>query len=230
MAYRTIYSAQLRVRPVKKLEERQLMSDFYVPILMLGIIAFAGDFIVPYLLGSKYPNYDNFKHVISELGSKQSPVRKQLSRWLILQGILAVIFGIGQKLLFTEQTWAHNLYVGGIIIFGIGAGVVAGIFPEDTSGAEETVTGKIHGIFSGLGFIFLIMNPLWATWIDEFDGLEFINIVFFVMGLLTFAIFLTSEKREDGILGKSGLWQRLNMLVIYSAVLINYWMTKPAYR
>ncbi len=72
------------------------------------------------------------------------------------------------------------------------------------------------------------MNPLWAVWIDEFNGLELINIVIFVTGLITFALFIASEKREDGILGKSGLWQRLNMLVIYNALLVNYWVTRPA--
>ena len=134
------------------------MISFYTPILLIGLIALVGDFIVPYILGRRYPNYDNFKHVISELGTKQSPVRKHLSCWLVIFGTLVVIFGIGQKLQFANQTWLHNLYLWGIIIFGIGAGVIAGLFPEDASGEEETVAGKVHGIFSGLGFIFLIID------------------------------------------------------------------------
>ena len=71
-------------------------------------------------------------------------------------------------------------------MFGIGAGVIAGIFPEDTRGVEETVSGKIHGIFSGLRFIILIMNPLWVVWIDKLNGLKGLNIILFILGVITF--------------------------------------------
>jgi ABC-type Mn2+/Zn2+ transport system permease subunit len=93
---------------------------------------------------------------------------------------LFVCFGIGQGLQFQNLTWAHWIYLWGIVAFGIGAGIIAGIFPEDTRGVEETVSGKIHGIFSGLGFIFLILNPLWALCIDELNGLEGLNTILFV--------------------------------------------------
>ena len=187
-----------------------------------------GDFVVPLILGRKYPNHNILYDVISELGTKGSPVRKQISAWLIILGILFVCFGIGQGLQFRNQTWAHWIYLWGIVMFGIGAGVIAGIFPEDTQGAEETVSGKIHGIFSGLGFMFLIMNPLWALWIDELNGLEGFNTIFFVLGVITFGLFAASENKGAGILGMSGLWQRLNMLVIYSAILVNFIVTRPA--
>ena len=187
-----------------------------------------GDFVVPLILGRKYPNHNILYDVISELGTKGSPVRKQISAWLIILGILFVCFGIGQGLQFRNQTWAHCIYLWGIVVFGIGAGVIAGIFPEDTKGAEETVSGKIHGIFSGLGFMFLIMNPLWALWIDELNELEGFNTIFFVLGVITFGLFAASENKGAGILEMSGLWQRLNMLVIYSAILVNFIVTKPS--
>jgi len=187
-----------------------------------------GDFVVPLILGRRYPNHNILYDVISKLGTKGSPVKKQLSTWLIILGILFVFFGIGQGLQFRNQTWAHWIYLWGIVMFGIGAGIIAGIFPEDTKGAEETASGKIHGIFSGLGFMFLIMNPLWALWIEELNGLQGLNTILFVLGVITFGLFATSEKKENGILGMSGLWQRLNMLVIYSAILISFFATKPA--
>jgi len=200
----------------------------YFPILTIGLAAMIGDFVVPLILGRKYPNHNALYDVISELGTKESPVRKQISAWLITLGVLFICFGIGQRLQFQNQTWAHRIYLWGIVVFGIGAGVTAGIFPEDTKGAEETISGKIHGIFSGLGFMFLIMNPLWALWIDELNGLEGLNTLLFILGVITFGLFAASEKKDAGILGMSGLWQRLNMLVVYSAILINFLVTKPA--
>jgi len=185
-----------------------------------------GDFVVPLILGRKFPNHNALFDVISELGTKGSPVGKQISAWLIFEGVLFICFGVGQGLLFQNQIWAHRIYLWGMVVFGIGS-VVAGIFPEDSRGVEETVSGKIHGIFSGLGFMFLIMNPLWALWIDELNRLEGINTILFVLGVITFGLFAASEKKEVGILGMSGLWQRLNMLVVYSAILVNFITTKP---
>jgi len=205
-----------------------LNINIYFPLLTIGLAAMIGDFIVPLILGRKYPNHNALYDVISELCTKGSPVRKQVSAWLITLGILFICFGIGQGLQFQNKTWAHLIYVWAIVVFGIGAGVIAGIFPEDTKGAEETISGKIHGIFSGLGFMFLIMNPLWALWIDELNGLEGLNTLLFILGVITFGLFAASEKKDAGILGMSGLWQRLNMLVVYSAILINFLVTKPA--
>jgi len=205
-----------------------LNINIYFLILLIGLAAIIGDFIVPFILGRKYPNHNVLYDVISELGTKESPVRKQISVWLIILGVLFICFGIGQGLQFRNQTWAHWIYLWGLVMFGIGAGVIAGIFPEDTRGTKETISGKIHGIFSGLGFMFLIMNPLWALWIDELNGLEGPNTLLFILGVITFGLFAASEKNEAGILGMSGLWQRLNMLVVYSAILINFIVTKPA--
>jgi len=101
-------------------------------------------------------------------------------------------------------------------------------FKKMTKGVEEIVPGKIHGIFSGLGFMFLIMNSLWALWIDELNRLEGLNTILFILGVISFGLFVASEKKGAGILGMGGLWQRLNMLVIYSAILVNFNLTKPA--
>ena len=181
--------------------------NMYFLILLIGLVAMIGDFVVPLILGRKYPNHNIFNDVISELGTKGSPVRKQLSAWLIILGILFICFGIGQGLQFRDKTWAHWMYLWGIVMFGIGAGVIAGLFPEDRKCVEETVSGKVHGIFSGL-------------------GLKGLNTTLFVFGVITFVFFIASEKKEAGILGMSGLWQRLNMLAIYSAILINFIVTK----
>ena len=191
-------------------------------ILLIGIIAMAGDFIVPTILSRRYPGYNPLYDVISELGSSKSPVRTWLSTWLIVLGVLLTLFGVGQASRFETFTWAHGLYIGGILGFGIGAGIIAGIFPEDPHGAAETVSGKIHGIFGGLGFLMLLLNPLWALKIDEFNGLETTNLILFVVGAASFGLFLASERRDTGILGMSGLWQRLYLLFVYGALFINY--------
>jgi len=191
-------------------------------ILSFGFIAAAGDFIVPGIISKYYPNYSQLHDTISTLGTNKSPVKKQASTWLIALGFLLICFGIGQSIKFVDHTWKHWLYTWGIIAYGIGAGIISGIFPEDPRGFEETNSGKIHGIGAGLGFIFLLLNPLVALGIDEFNGLELFNIILFAIGVITFILFLVSEKNEKGVLALSGLWQRINLLALYSPIIINY--------
>ena len=205
------------------------MNDtFFNTILLLGFTAVIGDFIIPAVISKRYPNYSQLRDTISTLGTNKSPVKKQTTTWLIALGLLFICFGIGQSLQFIDHTWSHCLYIWGIIAFGVGAGIMAGVYPEDPKGMEETNTGKIHGISAGLGFMFLLLNPLLALGIDEFNGLEWFNCIFFVAGVITFILFIVSEKKGNGILALSGLWQRLNLLAVYSPLLLNYIATKPA--
>jgi len=99
---------------------------------------------------------------------------------------------------------------------------LAGIFPEDPKGISETISGKIHGIASGIGFIFLILNPLWAIWIAEFKNLRSVNITLFILAILTFILFVTSENINNGILQYTGLFQRLNLIILYGHLILNY--------
>ena len=181
-----------------------------------------GDFIIPVVISRRYPNYSLFYDTVSTLVTSKSPVKKQTSVWLISLGFLFICFGIGQSLQFIDHTWQHRLYISGIIAFGLGAGIIAGTYPEDPKGMKETKAGKIHGISAGMGFIFLLLNPLLAMTIPEFNGLELLNLVFLIVGSTTFILFMVSEKKTNGVLALSGLWQRLCLLAIYSPLLLNY--------
>lgn len=121
---------------------------------------------------------------------------------------------------FTKVEWSHNLYTCGIIVYGVGC-ILAGVFSEDSKGPEESISGKIHGIASGIGFIFLILNPLWATFIDAFQKNRIQNIILFGAGILTFSLFMLSENRETGFLQYMGLFQRLNLIILYGCLVLN---------
>ncbi|MCX8058927.1 MAG: DUF998 domain-containing protein [Spirochaetes bacterium] len=99
----------------------------------------------PFIFGKKYPGYSNLKDIIIKLGSKDSPVNLFFAFNLILVGILLLIFAIAQNRFFFFKNWATILYTSGIIIFVIST-ILAGIFPEDPKGYQETIKGKIYGI------------------------------------------------------------------------------------
>lgn len=189
--------------------------------LVVLIAAIVTDLLGPFLWATRYPGYNHLRDTISALGAPGSPVQKEQSAALILVGSLLLVFAFGQGLSFQAVRWSHVLFLLGIVLFGVGS-ILAGIFPEDPAGAAETASGKIHGIASGLGFLFLILNPLWALWIEEFARLKAVNVGLFVAAVLSFAAFLASGNHTAGILQYTGLFQRLNLAVLYGHLLLNF--------
>jgi len=196
----------------------KFQSIIFLVILLLAAL---GDLFIPIIIGLEYPGYNHLVDTISTLGTNNSPVQKFQCINLITVGILFITFSVGQGLAFTQIKWCHKLFVLGIVLFGVGT-ILAGIFPEDPKDIAETVSGKIHGIASGIGFIFLILNPLWAIWIAEFKDLRYVNMTLFVLAVLTFVFFLTSENISSGILQYTGLFQRLNLIILYGHLILNY--------
>ena len=197
----------------------------YLIFLTILLITTIGDLIIPVIIGIKYPGYNHSVHTISTLGTSKSPVQRYERISLTVAGILFIIFAIGQWLLLTQKIWAHHLFAIGLLIFGIGS-IFAGLYPEDPAGETETISGKIHGIASGIGFIFLILNPLWAIWISEFRYLKIINLIFFVFAVLTFIIFLSSKNRSTQFFKYTGLYQRINLIILYGNIIMNYILIK----
>ena len=197
------------------------MDTTYHIFLIILIVASLLDLLIPLFLGFKYPNYNHFYDTISTLGTNISPVKKWEGLNLILVGILFIAFAFGQRFEFSNNGSIYDLYLMGIVVFGIGC-ILAGIFPEDPKGIDETLSGKIHGISSGFGFIFLILCPFWAIFIEEYTSNKILNIVLLILSLLAFILFLISEKSENGIFKYTGLFQRLNLIFLYSCLIINY--------
>ena len=137
---------------------------------VLGALAMVGDFLIPALLARKYPGYSHLRDTISTLGTAESPVRALTSMWLVGLGVCFLVFAAGQASQLQLSTWRHVMYLAGIVAFGIGAGIVAGFFPEDPLGSAETISGKIHGIGSGFGSILLLLTPFWALGMPSYPG------------------------------------------------------------
>jgi len=192
-----------------------------------GVIAMAGDFVIPWILGRRHPGYSHLRDTISTLGTAESPVKRQLRPWLIVLGVCFLGFAVGQAVVFQVFTWRYWLYLTGIISFGLGAGIVAGIFSEDSPGTAETFSGKIHGIGSGLGFILLLLAPLWARGMIEFAAVKGWNTLGFLAGFITFTLFMVSGKSSGFLKEWTGLWQRLYLAVMYGVLLMNALAIRP---
>lgn len=158
---------------------------------------------------------------MSELGTSKSPVAEWISVWWVVYGILLVIYAIGFGKSLHFSGIPIKLITIAIIIFGVGAGIGAGIFPADPDGKETTLSGKIHGISAGMGFLAIVFLPLISLTLfkkQAHPNLFLVLVLIQIAGLLFFFLFLTSGKTSlrQGILGYSGLWQRLFLLNYYT--------------
>ena len=85
---------------------------------------------------------------------------------------------------------------------------------------QETPTGKVHGIGSGLGFMLLLLTPLWAQGMPELAAVTTWNAAGFSIALFALILFLISGKRSGRHRGLTGLWQRLCLAALYGVLLI----------
>ena len=146
--------AKSRIIEVREVEVRQI---FYV-LLLLTII---GEFFLPWILKHFYKNYDSRKMVMSALGNPESPVRKVYNVWLVWLGVflVAVSFVLFSDIRKVSMILAV-LTAASVMVFGIGAGILSGIFSVNESKEVVTTASKIHGVGAAIGFMMLLFFPL----------------------------------------------------------------------
>lgn len=193
---------------------------------MLLIIAIIGDFAVAYVLAFFYSDYSHVKQVMSVLGNPKSPVAFLYNLWLIILGILMCISAVNFYITYSNVSKSYaNAGLIILLIFGIGAGILSGIFSVNEGREIETISSKIHGIGAGVGFIALTFIPLVVGVISfkEYDSIMgIVSIVLFILSIVFFALFIMSEKEgfQNSIIGYTGLWQRLLLASMYMPLLL----------
>jgi hypothetical protein len=195
--------------------------QFIVIAAMAGLVAFVGDFLVTIVLGFFYPNYNHLEMVQSELGTFQSPVAFWIGLWWVIFGILLIALAIGFGATFASGKRTVLIVALLIGLFGLGAGVGAGLFPMDPAGAETSLAGELHDIFAGIGFSVLALVPLVSLAVfprKRVPGMYWLSIGAFVLGVVSLVLFVISEDAISpaGIFVYAGLWQRLFLLIHYT--------------
>jgi hypothetical membrane protein len=195
-------------------------------IWILFSLTLLGDFIIVYIFAKYYPEYNHLKDVMSVMGNDKSPTHKIYNIWLIILGIVMIIFGFSIYLQY--KIISNNLSIIIFVImtlYGIGGCILSGIFSVNETKEIETVYSKIHGISAGIGFMLLAFVPLFIGKLFKIEQkalLGNISIIIFVICLGLFVIFVLSEKEQfqKTIIGYSGLWQRLLLGSMYAPLII----------
>jgi hypothetical protein len=185
-----------------------------------GIVAGVGDLAIPMALARRWPGYDSARDVLSRLGCADSPVRLWINAWWCLFGALIIAFAWGYYRVFVHGAplSAAGLAALLLVVFGLGAGPGAGLFPMDVPGQPPTPTGALHHRISGVGFVALFFVPL--VGLAVFGGrspvLFWGSLAAALGGIAALGMIVVSSRpKAAGILALGGMWQRVFLLNYY---------------
>lgn len=196
-------------------------------------IAFVGEFLVPYTLSLFIRDYSHMKTVMSAIGANKSLVGKVYSGWLVVFGVLCVVYSV-MFVKINMSSINNSIRVGAafIALYGIGSGIICGLFQVDETREMVSVSAKIHGGAVVLAFFLLMFLPLvlrkYTVGIVGIQG-TWISILTFIICLLWFVLQILSEKEQfmNTCLGYTGLWQRLYLFSIYAYIaIVTVWTVK----
>jgi hypothetical membrane protein len=163
---------------------------------------------------------------MSVMGNDKSPAHKIYNVWLIILGIMMIIFGF--SIYSQYKNISNNLSKIILVImavYGIGGCILSGIFGVNETREIETIHSKIHGTSAGIGFMALTFIPLLIGLLFKTERNVLagnLSIVIFIICLGLFILFIMSEKKQfqKTIIGYSGLWQRLLLGCMYVPLII----------
>lgn len=194
-------------------------------------IACIGDFLTTFILALFYKNYNHLTMVMSELGSLNSPVAIWISIFGVFYGILFILFGYSFYAVFKNKK--SGKIIGYLFAAnGIGAGILAGIFPMN----PNTLSGQIHNIAAGSGFFAIAFIPIIALKLfnnKNHRNLQKFLVISQILGLSFFGLFIMAEDALSGntIFQYAGLWQRvflLNYYIVFMVLALELYNTSNA--
>ena len=126
-----------------------------LPFLLIG------DLVLPFLLAPTYRGYNHLMQVMSALGNPIAPLHILYNIWLIVLGIGILLCNFKLYPVIAEKSSSIAIMLFAIIcIYAIGACILSGLFPVGETKELKTISSKIHGYGSAIGFMFLIFAPL----------------------------------------------------------------------
>lgn len=188
---------------------------------ILLLVTILGEFLLPWILKRFYKGYDSRLMVMSALGNPESPVRRIYNLWLIWLGVFlsfaAVVIYFDNSVTSLPLAVLISVFV---IIFALGAGLLAGIFSVNEKKEIETISSKIHGIGSAIGFMIMLFFPLLCGIVGFLNGnaVEGITDIFsFILAAVFFIFFIIGDKEnfKSTIFSYAGLWERLTLFFMY---------------
>lgn len=202
---------------------KKMMTNSFFSILP---VLLAADLIIPFLLAPTYKGYNHLMQVMSVLGTCKAPLHSIYNIWLIILGCAILVSSFQcYPIIAKTSNVISILLCSVIIIYAIGGCILSGIFSVGETKSLETVSAKIHGYGSVIGFLLLTLAPLLIGlyFFKKSDGLlGGLSLICFILAIAFFALFVMADKPnyKGTIIAFEGLWQRLSLLFMYCPIAI----------
>ncbi len=190
-------------------------------IMTILPIVFILDLLIPFILAPAYKGYNHLIQVMSVLGNSKAPLHIIYNAWLVVFGITLIVIDFNVYAIISESSKliAVTLFVI-LLIYAIGGCILSGLFPVGEVKSLATLSEKIHGYGSVIGFMCLAFAPLFlGIYAYKINNIKFFyfNIGCFILAILCFSCFVMGDKPnyKNTVLAFEGLWQRLSLLFMY---------------
>ena len=158
----------------------------------------AADLIIPFILAPTYKGYSHLTQVMSVLGNSKAPWHLLYNIWLVVFGF-AILISILQ--LYPTVAQVSNsisiMLFSVIVIYALGGCILSGIFSVGETKSLETLSAKIHGYGSVIGFLLLTLAPLFVGlyFFKVSNGLlGILSLICFIFAIVFFALFVMADK------------------------------------
>ena len=155
----------------------------FLPVLL------ALDLIIPFLLAPFYKDYNHLTQVMSVLGNSKAPLHSIYNIWLVAFGVAILISTLQLYPTVAQVSSSISIMLFSVIvIYAVGGCILSGIFSVGETKSLETLSAKIHGYGSVIGFLLLTLAPL-------FVGLYFFKVSNGLLGILSLICFTALSAR-----------------------------------
>ena len=190
-------------------------------IMLILPIALILDLLIPFFLAPTYKGYNHLTQVMSVLGNSKAPLHNVYNTWLVVFGIILVVFNFKIYSIVSESSRLIAVILFTVLlIYAIGGCILSGLFSVGEVKSLDTLSEKIHGYGSVIAFMCLtfatILIGVYAYKINDIKFL-FFCVVCFIIAILCFSCFVMGDKPDykNTLLAFEGLWQRLFLLFMY---------------
>ncbi|NMS91874.1 DUF998 domain-containing protein [Clostridioides difficile] len=190
-------------------------------LLILLPISLLLDLTIPFIIAPTYKGYNHLTQVMSVLGNDKAPLHTVYNIWLIVCGIILLASNFKVYVIVSKSSSlvATLLFIV-IMIYAIGGCILSGLFSVGELKSLDTISEKIHGFGSVIGFMTLTIAPLLIgiySFKIERMGFAVFSIFCFIITVIFFTLFVMADKPsyKNTIICLEGLWQRLSLLCMY---------------
>ena len=158
---------------------------------------------------------------MSVLGNSKAPLHSIYNIWLVAFGVAILISTLQRYPTVAQVSSSISIMLFSVIvIYAVGGCILSGIFSVGETKSLETLSAKIHGYGSVIGFLLLTLAPLFVGlyFFKVSNGLlGILSLICFIFAIVFFALFVMTDKPNyrGTIITFEGLWQRLSLLSMY---------------